>query len=266
MMAPGRGNKSKQVKRGHPSGTASDESMSILPEEEIIDIVNKAVSRTIDTLVAQLKAELKSSLVDMIKEQLSVYRNELDIVAFENEMIKKDVEKNRGILEELQVCLSKMQEDIVRTNQLVNQNEQYSRQWSIRIHGHKKAGKEEDCCNEVVSIIQTKLELPDISEGDFELAHRVGKPVNGRPQSIIAKFYSRSKRQLVLANRSKLKGSGYVITEDLTVLNQKLLNRARFSKKIKSVWSWNGNIWAITQEDKRLKLVPFDDFNDRLLN
>ena len=46
-------------------------------------------------------------------------------------------------------------------------------------------------------------------------------------------------------NRKKLKGTGIVIVEDLTLKNQKLLSKTRDAAKVKSAWSSDGRIIAL---------------------
>ena len=94
---------------------------------------------------------------------------------------------------------------------------------------------------------------------DIETAHRVGRPVDGKSQAVIVKLRSRKRRHEVLASRRALKGSRIVISEDLTQLNQKLLNRARLDPGVKSVWSWNGVIWIVKQDGRKSKVELFQD-------
>lgn len=95
----------------------------------------------------------------------------------------------------------------------------------------------ENCAREALNIFKHKLNLKDITVIDIEVAHRVGKPLRGKPQSLIVKFCNIDCRHKVLASRRKLKGTGFIITEDLTQMNQKLLNRARLDPAVKNAWS-----------------------------
>ena len=82
------------------------------------------------------------------------------------------------------------------------------------------ANRNENCKAEVVAIIKSRLNINDISEADIDAAHRIGRPRNDKPRAIIVKFFRRDDKQRVIGARRKLKHSHYVITEDLTELNQ----------------------------------------------
>ena len=121
--------------------------------------------------------------------------------------------------------------------------------------------KHEDVKKEVVGIIRQKLHIKSLTEKDIEAAHRIGWARGGKPRAIIVRFQSRDNAQRVISARRQLKLSGYVITEDLTDLNQKLLNRARFHEGVNSAWSWNGHIWCETKAAPKIKLRVYDNLN-----
>ena len=57
----------------------------------------------------------------------------------------------------------------------------------------------------------------DIPAGSIENAHRVGQSSGGKPRQIIARFYSRVTRRLVMTSaREALAGTGFRLVDDLT--------------------------------------------------
>ena len=72
----------------------------------------------------------------------------------------------------------------------------------------------------------------------------------------VYKFKSYRKRMEVVKNRRKLKGTKYVIVEDLTAKNQKLLNEARVHSKVETAWSKDGHIIVLLKGSaKSTKLI-----------
>ena len=112
-----------------------------------------------------------------------------------------------------------------------NNVERYGRRWSLRIHGHKMANRNENCKVEVVAIIKSRLNINDISEADIDASHCIGRPRNAKPQAIIVNCFCRDDKQCVIGARQKIKHYSYVITENLTELNKRLLNRARMKSQ-----------------------------------
>ena len=85
----------------------------------------------------------------------------------------------------------------------------------------------------------------------------------GRPEpSVFVKFRQRHHRDLVLRQRRSLKGSRYAVVEDLTAFNVKTLNHARNHASIKTTWTWNGKIFAITNANRKLLIKPFQAVQD----
>ena len=81
-----------------------------------------------------------------------------------------------------------------------------------------------------------------IENGDIDVAHLVksrqapkdsqGRP---RPDMILVRFTNLQMKNDVIYRRKQLKGSGYVILEDLTRLNVELINHLKNSKSINSL-------------------------------
>ena len=115
-----------------------------------------------------------------------------------------------------------------------------------------------------LSKIFTNMVGVPVAESDVEVAHRVGNRASrqdrGRP--IIVRFLSRKKKDDVLTNRRKLKGSDkkIAIGEDLTSLNYKLLKEAKEHSATLDAWSSNGK--KIIAKLKNGKTVTLDICRD----
>ena len=64
------------------------------------------------------------------------------------------------------------------------------------------------------------------------------------PRPIFVQFINHLTRSRFMAARSKLKGTGVYINEDLTKANQKLLFLTRHNSKVTRAWSIDGRIFA----------------------
>ena len=261
-------NKNKPSKKHKQSSTSDEDShYSHTPKKEMMEgMIRKIMQEVFD--------DFKTFLMNLVEEKQAVLRNEIDILAAENDMLKKEmVSLNQKLTDtnnrfgnlvqdlERKMDSAKKQRDV--NTEHSNRNEQYSRLWSVRIHGHPQKERE-DCTAQVVELLHSKLQLADISSKDIELAHRTGRAANGKSRAIIVRFFNREIRQRVLSNRKKLKGSKCVITEDLTTLNYGLLSRVRANPEIKSAWSWNGNIFGLTGDDIKIQFSPFTDIQSSI--
>lgn len=257
-MAPkGSSQKPKQQKREHQS--SSDESFNIYTQLDHEAVIKKAVSEAL----MEFKGEMLRALDDKLDAKLSQFRAELDIIGAENDVIRTNVaalscelkQHSSDILD----CKAKFEEvnkKLCNTIKSCNSNEQYSRRCSLRIHGVVKRDNE-NCKTEALNVIKNKLRLRDFGEADITVAHRVGKPHSGKPPALIVKFANVDRRNKVLGSRRVLKGSEYVITEDLTLLNQQLLNRVKLDPTVKFAWSWNGSIWYSKEDGVKRRLELF---------
>ena len=86
--------------------------------------------------------------------------------------------------------------------------------------------------------------------------HRIGpKRVSGSVRPIIAKFTRYNKRASVFRRKSKLKGTGFILTESLTKRRVAALNAARKEFGNKNVWTRDGKI--IASKDRKTVLLPY---------
>lgn len=138
--------------------------------------------------------------------------------------------------------------------------EQYSRRDNLRISGlEEDAGETEEVLEakviELAEGIGVKLKPEEIS-----IAHRLGKPRDGgRP--LIVRFCHRKKRNEMITNKKKLKGSQrkVYINEDLTSLRATMMSLVKEQETVKNVSTRDGNILAWLNSGGRPVIVNTPD-------
>ena len=83
----------------------------------------------------------------------------------------------------------------------------------------------------------------DIKLSDISKIHRLDQihRREGKSRPIILCFVAHYHKRDCIVNIRKLKGTGIVISEDLTQVNYGVLNRAYKHECVESVWSTEGN-------------------------
>lgn len=153
-------------------------------------------------------------------------------------------------LEQKMVVLELQNDALIGENKQLKQEldaaQQYSRRNNIRIFGMKNKVNPE---NEAIQLFKDKLGV-NITTDHIDRCHNVGK---GDKQHIIVKFVSYRTRDMVMKQKKKLKGSGVVVTEDLTKARLEILKSAgeRFGKQ--NTWSHDGVI-LVKRNDQKLRI------------
>ena len=139
--------------------------------------------------------------------------------------------------------------------QLIKQSndlEQYSRRNSIKIVGLDKEPPKTDpfkrkqmLCTWFGRTLNQKVHPVAIDS-----AHPLGRPVNGK-QTVLVKFLDRDVRDALVDSRKRLKGTQFVIHEDITKTNIQFMNRARNTAGITDVWFYKGKIYCKVENRTR---------------
>lgn len=133
--------------------------------------------------------------------------------------------------------------------------EQYSRKTSLRVFGIQEQPNENPE-QLILGLINSKLKL-NFDSCKIEACHRIGKKTD-KPRAIIVKFESYKFKQLVFANKKYLKGTSYVIREDLTATRNALLKESGNICGRQNTWTKDGVIHAI-YKTKRFRITNNDD-------
>ena len=157
--------------------------------------------------------------------------------------------------------IKELKEMLHSMNERLNDLEQYTRRNNIRIYGLNDRDKDEsaqETTYAVLNFLREKLEI-GLKPGDIDIAHRIGRFQSNWNRIVICCFVSRTQRNEVMKKRSALKGTQFVIKEDLTRRNAKLLEKTSELENVQSVWSDQGKIIALlkngTQTGKKNTMV-----------
>ena len=251
--------------------------------------IESVAHRVVDAAVSRLKEEFSNVVEAATKEMkqeliktLTDFDNRLESVENRVTALEADHEEATDLAQmrnEVDLIRAEVRESIITAND----SEQQSRGNNIRIRG-LAIKSDQNCHQAVLDFIQQKLCVPNIQLQDIEQAHpirirattetvaeaasnntamSVNTESRGKPEpSVFVKFRQRYHRDLVLRQRRTLKGSRYTVMEDLTALNVKTLNRARNHDSIKVTWTWSGKIYAITNDNRKLLVRPFQMVQD----
>ena len=153
---------------------------------------------------------------------------------------------------------------------LANGIEAHQRRWAVRINGlpAPSEGEEEtfQAKHVVLGFIESSLHIDNVFYEDIDCAHRVGRVVDNK-QSMLARFHARDLVQLILKNKTKLKGTSVVVYEDSTYLNRQLLQVVKDHPKIDSGWISNGAVWGKTEPNgRKIKFTLGQDIDALLIN
>ena len=138
--------------------------------------------------------------------------------------MKKNVRKK--IVKELNEKVSALTERSKVLEESIDQQEQYSCQNCLLIHGVEE-NSNEDTDKLVLNIINNGLDI-DLTKLAIDRAHCIEDPKKKRKKvpPIIAKFVRYYDRKEVFSEKKNLKGKGILITESLTSFRMEKLEEA----------------------------------------
>lgn len=251
---------------------------------DIEAIVQSAVVAAMKTFETELRKLLGDKITEVSK-RLSTAETRLDkaecqLFELENKLDNSLQTSSNDQLNDLSTELKSIREEVRQSIAMSNSNEQYSRRNNLRIKG-LQLDNTTDARQSVVSFLNQKLHLQGVTVNDIEAAHPLPASTfnsqhqqagtaaelsatqrnNSRPP-IIVRFVNRHHRDMVIASRKKLKGTKFAISEDLTTLNAKTLNRLRNDERVQVSWSWNGKIHALLRDGRKITVRPFQSLDD----
>ena len=206
--------------------------------------------------ILDVNGELVDILVTKIKETLI---NELtDVIA--NRVVETLRESHEFDLAVRDKQIGELQKELDEIKHQQDEMEQYSRRNCLIVHGI--AEKEGENTDELVrKMCKERLDI-DVDVGDLDRTHRLGshkgKP-KPKPRGIIVKFTNYSARNLVYQGRRTLRdqsGPQVYIQESLTKARTDLFweVKTKLKNDIKSVWTQDGRIKVLTQDNRRVTL------------
>jgi len=190
----------------------------------------------------------------------------------ENDQLKREMEELKRKGEAMRSGVDTASIRARRADDRSNFNEQYNRNYNLRIYfvAEPKEETSKQCEETVLQLFHDKLGLVHIKERDLDAVHRLGKknPSTKTPRGIIVRFLSRKTREEVISNRRKLKKlpgqttRAVVIVDDLTKDNYALYNRARLAENTQQCWTKMGKIYIKTKSGHVKQVQQPADIDD----
>ncbi|XP_063541546.1 uncharacterized protein LOC134750313 [Cydia strobilella] len=149
------------------------------------------------------------------------------------------------ILKSLEV----LQQQVEFLAQQVDALEMRSRRKILLFHGVAEVSGE-DTSARVVELMKEHLQC-DLAIEDIARSHRMGRPRSNQTRCILVKFRELSDRNNIWFGKTKLKGSGVVMSEFLTAPRHDLFMAARERFGVRNCFTRDGNIYVLGKDGKR---------------
>ena len=139
---------------------------------------------------------------------------------------------------------------------------EYSRRNCLVFHGLPESTGGAGVDNSTGAIMQVVGSLGvQLDPSCIDRCHRMGRtssdsagtPRNPRP--VIVKFISYEPRRAIFTAKRKLKGSKFVITENLTRRRMDLLRKVRASAKVEASWTSDGRIVCLLSTGRKVTVT-----------
>ncbi|CAG2219107.1 unnamed protein product [Mytilus edulis] len=235
--------KPKSAKRPHTC-LSSDGDHSLCIETELNEIRNSMknilkkedvkliVTETVTSLLTQMKKEMKKELKKEMMVEIQTNQEKVE------QHFKSEVSRLSARIDSVEFDNANILEK------------------NASLHKENRLLKEE--------IENTgKLDVK-IDPSEIVAAHRIpGKP--GKPRPILVKFLRMESKIALLRNRKLINEKLEVrISDDVTRLNQGLLNRLYLHEDVTSAWYFNGHIYGTDNNGERHRFDIYDNIRQKL--
>lgn len=195
----------------------------------LANIVEKAVIKAVTEAVA--------GLVTRLEEQ------EGRVLELEGQ-VRAHAEEIKRLTKSEESC----RDAVSRLERKADIQEQHSRRNNLRIHGIKE--RPQESTDDAICRLADQLGFA-ITPADIDRSYHTspgggnGAAVDrSKDRPIVVQFGAYRTKVKFSQARSKLKGTGIYINEDLIATNQKLFHKVRHSEKVLRAWSIDGRIFA----------------------
>ena len=166
--------------------------------------------------------------------------------------LRHDLQTVECVRKEMETLRTQVQSQNFELDRL----QQYSRRHNVRVYGIAEATDEIENKNTNSVIVKVAKDMGvDISEHDLSVNHRLGRKAGTKPRPIIPKFVHRDTKTAIMRCKKNTRGlSGYrsvFVNDDLTTLRSKLVYELKRDTTIKRVWTIDGRIVCIQEENGR---------------
>ena len=190
-------------------------------DETFEDFVRKSLismGTKMDSILAGQVAleERCTSIETCVAKNESTIQDTITSINFESENVKdlsNEIATIKKQLKDFQIESQQASATIASLQSETNNLQRYTRSYNVRVLGIPEKDRE-DCMATVEDILSRYFDVP---VGAIENAHRVGKSSGGKPRQLIARFFSRVTRRLVMTSaRDTLANTGIRFVDDLT--------------------------------------------------
>ncbi|KAJ8911362.1 hypothetical protein NQ315_011655 [Exocentrus adspersus] len=142
-------------------------------------------------------------------------------------------------------------EHVKKLEKRMDMLEQYGKRNNLIIYGVQENGNEtsEDTEDKILTLFKNKLNIGLVTS-DIEKCYRIGRTHTDKGRPILVGFLSQKVKTNVYKNKRMLKKTGFSMKEDLTKSNVELMKKAASKYGLSNVWSQNGKIYALQNDNK----------------
>lgn len=158
--------------------------------------------------------------------------------------------------------LRALQSQIEYLAKQVDHQEMYNRRKILLLRGVHE-GQNEDVTAVVVATFKDRLKVTDFTANDLSRCHRLGHSTNtDKPRPILIELHNNTIRSKIWATKTRLKGSGIVVTEFLTKARHDAFMAARKRFGVGKAWTLDGYIFVVAADGTRHRVCCQKDLDN----
>jgi hypothetical protein len=207
--------------------------------------LSSTIATTIATKFTQIDQVIHTNSATTDKNSKDIEAVHITI-ANQGDQIKLQGDQIKDLMSKLELGDTISRKEAYEAMSLANAIESHNRRWAVRILGFPAPTTQETSTESkylTMDFLKEVFKINNITFEDIDCAHRVGK-VSDQKQTMLVRFFSRDLVSAIISKKSTLKGTGFVVFEDSTLINHKLLNALKLHPNIDSAWITNGTVWA----------------------
>lgn len=208
-----------------------------MPTRQQADFEKSLVEALRSTNVASAISEaIITNITKKLAEKFTYYDTKISALEAEIKLLKSTTEISEK---------EPLNDERIQYKQKIDNLEQRSKNNNIRLMGLKEENNE-NTLDMVKHLLEQKFKM-NVDDGDITAAYRVSQNTAERPKHIIIMFKDNQTKNKIFRVKKMLKGSNIVMKEDLTNERLKLVKEASDKYGYKNVWTFNGIIFAKTE-------------------
>ena len=168
-------------------------------------------------------SEFLVSINQSVDTKCNAVSSDLVNLAKDFEALKEEHKKLQKRMEALESSQGSTRADLEKVQDDVDEVESYSRR-SCLIFSNIPTDASKTDEEQVLNVLQTKLQLTEANASWIDNCHRLGKPDENNRRTIV-KFAAGKYREAVWRNKGKLKSTNIIMTEQLTKKRSILLKK-----------------------------------------